>query len=78
VDYGYGVVRPALYINLNSKSFNQPRPAGEWVAAEGGPRFFQKWGRPPMETARKSELAVVTKAKNLCAYIITITQKSPK
>ena len=26
----------------------------------------------------KSELTVVTKAKDLCSYIITITQKSPK
>ena len=26
----------------------------------------------------KSELTVITKAKDLCSYIITITQKSPK
>ena len=27
---------------------------------------------------RKSELVIVTKAKDLCSYIVTITQKSPK
>jgi len=27
---------------------------------------------------RKNELTVVTKAKDLCSYIVTITQKSPK
>ena len=31
-----------------------------------------------MSEVTKSELTVVTKAKDLCAYIITITQKSPK
>ncbi len=28
--------------------------------------------------SRKSELLVITKAKDLCSYIMTITQKSPK
>ena len=27
---------------------------------------------------RRSELTVITKAKDLCAYVMTITQKSPK
>ena len=27
---------------------------------------------------RKSELLVITKAKELCAYVMTVTQKSPK
>ena len=27
---------------------------------------------------KKSELAVITKAKDLCSYIMTVTQKSPK
>ena len=27
---------------------------------------------------KQSELLVITKAKDLCAYIMTITQKSPK
>ncbi|MDR2436734.1 MAG: hypothetical protein LBD17_01500 [Endomicrobium sp.] len=27
---------------------------------------------------RGSELSVITKAKELCSYIMTITQKSPK
>ena len=31
-----------------------------------------------MSEDAKSELTVVTKAKDLCAYIVTITQKSPK
>jgi len=31
-----------------------------------------------MAATQKSELLVVTKAKELCTYIITITQKSPK
>jgi hypothetical protein len=31
-----------------------------------------------MEKEKKSDLAVVTKAKNLCTYIMTVTQKSPK
>ena len=26
----------------------------------------------------ESELAVVTKAKDLCSYVMTVTQKSPK
>ena len=29
-------------------------------------------------TDKKSDLLVVTKAKELCSYIITVTQKSPK
>ena len=29
-------------------------------------------------TASPSELAVITKAKDLCSYVITITQRSPK
>ena len=31
-----------------------------------------------MASGKKSDLLVVTKAKELCSYIITITQKSPK
>lgn len=31
-----------------------------------------------MNQRRKSELLVITKTKDLCSYIITITQKSPK
>ena len=31
-----------------------------------------------MTTDKKSDLLVVTKAKELCSYIITVTQKSPK
>ena len=31
-----------------------------------------------MSTDKKSDLIVVTKAKELCSYIMTITQKSPK
>jgi len=31
-----------------------------------------------VETKKKSELTVVTKAKELCSYIMTVTQKSPK
>jgi hypothetical protein len=31
-----------------------------------------------MVTAKKSDLTVVTKAKELCSYIMTVTQKSPK
>ncbi len=27
---------------------------------------------------KQSELSVITKAKDLCSYVITITQKSPK
>ena len=27
---------------------------------------------------KQSEMAVITKAKELCAYVITVTQKSPK
>ncbi|MCR4594264.1 MAG: four helix bundle protein [Clostridiales bacterium] len=27
---------------------------------------------------KKSELAVITKAKDLCSYVMTVTQKSPK
>ena len=30
-----------------------------------------------METKKKSELAVVMKSKELCGYIMTVTQKSP-
>ncbi|MDR3051427.1 MAG: four helix bundle protein [Oscillospiraceae bacterium] len=29
-------------------------------------------------TGQQSELTVVTKAKELCAYVMTVTQKSPK
>ena len=32
----------------------------------------------PMTTDKKSDLLVVTKAKELCSYIVTVTQKSPK
>ena len=31
-----------------------------------------------MQTNQKSELMVVTKSKELCSYIMTVTQKSPK
>ena len=31
-----------------------------------------------MKQRRKSELTVITKAKDLCSYVITITQKSTK
>ena len=31
-----------------------------------------------MNQRRKSDLTVITKAKDLCSYVITITQKSPK
>ena len=31
-----------------------------------------------MEIKKRSELTVVTKAKELCSYIMTVTQKSPK
>lgn len=27
---------------------------------------------------KKSELMVMTKAKDLCSYVLTVTQKSPK
>ena len=27
---------------------------------------------------RASELSVITQAKNLCSYVMTVTQKSPK
>lgn len=27
---------------------------------------------------KQSELTVITKAKDLCAYVMTVTQKSPK
>ena len=27
---------------------------------------------------KQSELAVITKAKDLCSYVMTVTQKSPK
>ena len=30
------------------------------------------------DASKKSDLLVVTKAKDLCSYIVTITQKSPK
>lgn len=33
---------------------------------------------PFVEGSKKSELAVITKAKDLCSYIMTVTQKSPK
>ena len=33
---------------------------------------------PFVEGAKKSELSVITKAKDLCSYIMTVTQKSPK
>ena len=32
----------------------------------------------PAPVDKKSDLLVVTKAKELCAYIMTVTQKSPK
>ena len=31
-----------------------------------------------METKKQSELTIVTRAKELCSYIMTVTQKSPK
>ncbi len=31
-----------------------------------------------MGTANKSELSVITKAKDLCSYVMTVTDKSPK
>jgi len=31
-----------------------------------------------VETKKQSELTIVTKAKELCGYIMTVTQKSPK
>ena len=31
-----------------------------------------------MATNRQSELLVVTRAKELCSYIVTVTHKSPK
>jgi len=31
-----------------------------------------------METSNKSELSVITKAKELCSYVMTVTDKSPK
>ena len=31
-----------------------------------------------METQKKNELQVITKAKDLCSYIMIVTQKSPK
>ena len=33
---------------------------------------------PSIDGGKKSELSVVTKAKDLCSYIMTVTQKSPK
>ena len=33
---------------------------------------------PSIEGGKKSELSVITKAKDLCSYIMTVTQKSPK
>ena len=31
-----------------------------------------------MDQIAKSELSVITKAKGLCSYIMTVTEKSPK
>lgn len=31
-----------------------------------------------MAARKQSELTVITKAKNLCSYVMTVTQKSPK
>ena len=31
-----------------------------------------------MQNRRQSELSVITKAKDLCSYILTVTEKSPK
>ena len=31
-----------------------------------------------MATKQPSELTVITKSKDLCSYIMTVTQKSPK
>jgi len=42
------------------------RKAGRGVRASAG------------RAMAESELAVVTKAKDLCSYIMTVTQKSPK
>lgn len=31
-----------------------------------------------MQSRKQSELSVITKAKDLCSYILTVTEKSPK
>ena len=31
-----------------------------------------------MQNRKQSELSVITKAKDLCSYILTVTEKSPK
>ena len=36
-----------------------------------------KGRRAACAEGKKSELTVVTKAKDLCAYVMTVTQKSP-
>ena len=41
-------------------------------AACGGRNFFMK------SMKQESELTVITRAKDLCSYIMTITQKSPR
>jgi hypothetical protein len=50
-------------------------PQATQIPAKRG-EFFRE--RIVMASVQPSELTVVTKAKDLCSYVMTVTQKSPK